>query len=107
MQPLTTLDSGIENLDRTQSFVLKAILDHATWTVDEYCDVARTAGPESLHILRSLEEFRVIERVGGAAGEKPAAEKVAGDSAARSRYRIRPLMIGSVTAHLRSRNNLH
>ena len=69
VQPLTTLDSGIENLDRTQSFALKAILDHGTLTVDEYCDVARTAGPESLHILRSLEEFRVIERVGDAATE--------------------------------------
>ena len=107
VQPLSTLDSGIENLDRTQSFALKAILDHGTLTVDEYCDVARTAGPESLHILRSLEEFRVIERVGDAAGEEPAAERGAGDSAAGTRYRIRPLMIGPVTAHLRSSNILH
>lgn len=114
VQPLTTLDSGIENLDRTQSFALKAILDHGTLTVDEYCEVARTAGPESLHILRSLEECRVIEKVadavetvGQAAGEKPAPERAAGDGAAGTRYRIRPLMIGPVTAHLRSRNILH
>lgn len=114
VQPLSMLDSGIENLDRTQSFALKAILDHGTLTVDDYCKVARTAGPESLHILRSLEECRVIERVGDviervaeAVPEKPAAEKAAGDGAARSRYRIRPLMIGPVTAHLRSRNILH
>ena len=107
VQPPSTLDSGIENLDRTQSFALKAILDHGTLTVDEYSEVARTAGPESLHILRSLQECRVIERVGDATGEKPGTGKAPGDSAARSRYRIRPLMIGPVSAHLRSRNILH
>ncbi len=107
VQPLSTLDSGIEHLDRTRSFALKAILDHGTLTIDEYCDVARTAGPESLHILRSLEECRVIERVEDAAGEEPAAEQAAWNSAARSRYRVRPLMIGPVSAHLRSSNILH
>lgn len=114
VQPLSMLDSGIDNLDRTQSFALKAILDHGTLTVDEYCEVARTAGPESLHILRSLEECRVIERVGDAvetvghaAGQKPAPERAAGDGAAGTRYRIRRLMIGPVTAHLRSSNILH
>ena len=107
VQPPSTLDSGIENLDRTQSFALKAILDHGTLTVDEYSEVARTAGPESLHILRSLQECRVIERVGDATGEKPGTGKAPGDSAARSCYRIRPLMIGPVSAHLRSRNILH
>ncbi len=114
VQPLSTLDLGIEDLDRTQSFALKAILDHGTLTVDEYCDVARTAGPESLHILRSLEEFRVIERVedaiekvGDAGRETPGAEKATGDSTDPSRYRIRPLMVGPVSAHLRSSNILH
>ena len=114
VQPPSTLDSGIEHLDRTQSFALKAILDHGTLTVDEYCEVARTAAPESLHILRSLEESRVIEKVadviegvGDAAPEKPPAERAAGGGAARSRYRIRPLMIGPVMAHLRSSNVLH
>lgn len=107
VQPLGTLDSGIETLDRAQSFALKAILDHGSLTVEEYCDVARTSGPESLHILRSLEDCRVIETVPDAAGEKPAMEIVAGDDTARPRYRIRPLMIGAVTAHLRSCNILH
>ena len=107
VQPLSTLESGIENLDRAQSFALKAILDHGTLTSDEYCDVARNSSAESLHILRSLEECRVIEKVPAAAREKPPAEKATGDNAARSRYRIRPLMIGAVAAHLRSRNILH
>ncbi len=107
VQPLSTLESGIESLDRAQSFALKAILDHGTLTSHEYCDVARNSSAGSLHILRSLEECRVIEKVQAAAREKPSAEKATGDNAARSRYRIRPLMIGAVAAHLRSRNILH
>ncbi|MDE0358239.1 MAG: ATP-binding protein [Gammaproteobacteria bacterium] len=106
-QPLSTLESGIENLDREQSFALKAILEHGTLTSDEYCEISRASGPESLHILRSLEECRVIETVPAAVGEKPSVEKGAGDNAARPRYRIRPLMVGAVTAHLRSSNILH
>ncbi|MXY30244.1 MAG: hypothetical protein F4179_01010 [Gammaproteobacteria bacterium] len=107
VQPLSTLESGIDNLDREQSFALKAILDHGTLTSDEYCEISRMSGPESLHILRSLEECRVIETVPAATGEKLSVEKGAGDNAARPRYRIRPLMIGAVTAHLRSSNLLH
>ncbi len=107
VQPLNTLDPGVGNLDRVQSFALKAILDHGTLTVDEYRDVARIPGPESLHILRSLEECRVIEKVPAAAWEKPPAEKAAGDGPAQPRYRIRPLMIGAVAAQLRSSNILH
>lgn len=107
VQPLSTLESGIENLDREQSFALKAILDHGTLTSDEYCEISRTSGPESLHILRSLEECRVIEKVQAAAREKSSVEEAAGDNGAWPRYRIRPLMIGAVAAHLRSRNILH
>ena len=107
VRPLSALESGIENLDLAQSFALKAIVDHGTLTSDEYCVISRTSGAESLHILRSLEERRVIERVPSAASEKPIAEKTAGDSSAQLEYRIRPLMIGAVTTHLRSRNILH
>ena len=90
VQPLSSVRSGIGTLDRMQSFALKAILDHGTLTIDEHSEVMRMSGAESLHILRSLEECQVIEKVQGSA-----------------RYRIRPLMIGAVAAHLRSRNILH
>ena len=103
VQPLSTLDAGVEGLDGTQGFALKAILDHGTLTSDEYREIARTSGPESLHILRSLEECRVIEEVSDAGLESPS-----GDAPPRTpRYRIRPLMIGAVAAHLRARNILH
>ncbi|MDE0074384.1 MAG: hypothetical protein OXR82_15760 [Gammaproteobacteria bacterium] len=107
VQPLSTLESGIENLDREQSFALKAILEHGTVTVGEYSDVARSSSAESLHILRSLEECRVIEKVPTAAREKPSVEEAVGGNAAWRSYRIRPLMIGAVAAHLKSRNILH
>jgi len=107
VQPLSTLESGIENLDREQSFALKAILEHGTLTVDEYCEVARNSSAESLHILRSLEECRAIEKVPTAARQQPLVEKAAGDSADGPRYRVRRLMIGAVAAHLRSSNILH
>lgn len=107
VQPLSALESGIDNLDRAQSFALKAILDHGTLTSDEYCDIARNLSAESLHILRSLEECRVIEKVPDAGWEKPSVEKGARDGADGPRYRVRPLMIGAVAAHLRSSNILH
>ena len=108
VQPLNALHSGIGNLDRAQSFALKAVLDHGTLTVDEYCDVARAPAAECIHILRSLEESRLIEAVADAGTEGGRTD--AGSRSAHgygSRYRIRPLMIGAVAAHLRSRNILH
>ena len=94
---------GMTGLKSTHGFVLKAILDHGTLTVAEYCDVARASEPESLHLFRSMEYLRVIEAVTDAAGA------IAEDEGRTrtARYRIRPIMIGAVMAHLRSRNILH
>ena len=103
VQPLRTLSSGMKGLDLAQSFALKAILDHGTLTVAEYCEIARASGPESMHLFRSLEDHRIVERLSGASAK---GEMEPGHSHA-SRYRIRPLMTGAVTAHLRSRNILH
>ena len=118
VQPLEALNSGIGDLERAQDFALKAILDHGTLTVAEYCDVARVLDAEGAHILRSLEERRLIEAVAGSAaegsggdggrgeGERGGGRRESGRGTG-SRYRIRPLMIGAVAAHLRSRNILH
>ena len=107
VQPLEPLHSGIGDLERTQNFALKAILDHGTLTVNEYRDVARIPRGEAVHILRSLEEHRLIEAV-GAAGEEGRADGAGGPGRGDGpRYRIRPLMTGAVAAHLRSGNILH
>ncbi len=108
VQPLNALHSGIGHLDRAQSFALKAVLDHGTLTAGEYCEVARAPAAECTHILRSLEESRLIETVADAAREGGRTNAGGGPAHGYgSRYRIRPLMIGAVAAHLRSRNILH
>ena len=103
VQPLRTLSSGMKGLDLAQSFALKAILDHGTLTVAEYCEIARAPGPESMHLFRSLEDHRIVERL----SESSATRGMEPGRARATRYRIRPLMTGAVTAHLRSRNILH
>ena len=102
VQPLEPLNPLMDMLDITQSFALKAILDHGTLTVDEYREVARASADEGLHTFRSLADQHVIELIPGGgegSGRRPPGPK--------ARYRIPPLMIGAVTAHLRSRNILH
>ena len=101
VRPIETLPSlmGVFNLE--QSFALKALLDHGTLTVAEYCQVARGSPAEARHLFRAIRDLHVIEAVreDGRGGT--------GVSAAGTRYRIRPLLLGAVTAHLRSLNVLH
>ena len=101
VRPLKPLSPFLDMLDLTQSFALKAILDHGTLTVAEYCEVARAPSADGLHLFRYLEDRHVIEAArddGGEAGHPPGPGV---------RYGIRPLMAGAVITHLRSRNILH
>lgn len=101
VQPLEPLSPQLEMLDLTQSFALKAILDHGTLTVEEYREVVRAPAARAPHTFRSLLDQQVIEI--------PAADSGSDDPtpARADRYRVRPFMIGAVIAHLRSRNILH
>ena len=111
VRPLQPLESGIQGLDSSRGFALKAILDHGTLTVPEYCEVARAPAPESLHLFRALEDHHIIEPVPDARSEGEEQDVgVANRGRLRDRairYRIRPIMLGAVAAHLRSRNILH
>ena len=101
VRPVETPPSSMGVLNLEQSFALKAFLDHGTLTVDEYCEVARGSPAEARHLFRAIHDLHVIESV---------SEAVRGGAdvpAAGSRYRIRPLLAGAVTAHLRSLNILH
>ena len=100
VKPLESRTPLMSGLDLTQSFALKALLDHGTLTVDEYCDIARAPEREGFHLLRSLVDLHVIE----ATRFVSAADS---GTAAPPRYRLRPLMTGAVAAHLRSLNILH
>lgn len=102
VRPVETPPSSMGVLNLEQSFALKAFLDHGTLTVDEYCEVARGSPTEARHLFRAIHDLHIIEPavsedVGGGAGLP----------AAGARYRIRPLLVGAVTAHLRSLNILH
>lgn len=101
VRPLETLPSLMGVLDSEQGFALKALLDHGTLTVSEYCEVARSSPRESLHLFRALQALHVIKPV----SQQPS--DAAGSPDPGVRYRIRPLMTGVVTAHLRSLNILH
>lgn len=103
VRPLEPISPPTELLDLTQSFALKAILDHGTLSAKECCEVLRAPSEECAHTLRLLEENHFIEAC------RPRNEEPhgTGDPTTDVRYRLRPLMTGAVIAHLRSRNILH
>ncbi|WP_419948912.1 hypothetical protein [Candidatus Palauibacter sp.] len=105
VRPLTPVSSSLDMLDLDRSFALKAILDHGTLTLSEYGEVMRTPATAARHTFRSLEELRLIEPAGDGAA-RPATRRDT-PQPAEPRYRIRPLMLGAVSQHLRSRNILH
>ncbi len=104
MHPLVRPDfSVLEGLSDAQNFALKALLEHRTLTLDEYCRIFRVGRQESYQILESLQNRRLVEEMAPLAS---AAEE--GSQLERSsRYGIRPLLVGAVTAHLRKRNIAH
>ncbi len=101
VHPLEALSPPMEMLDLTQSFALKAMLDHGTLSADEYRLITRASAAESLHTFGSLQDQQVIVL---ACDESGSAGRAPGPGV---RFRIRPLMLGAVVAHLRSRNILH
>ena len=104
MQPLRRPDFGVlEALDATHNFTLKALLEHRTLTLDEHLAVFRVTRQESYQTFESLQNRRLIERV----DDPVASEAGASEIGRTSRYRIRPLLVGAVTAHLRTLNIVH
>lgn len=101
VRPLKPVNPFMKMLDLPQCFALKALLDHGGLSVAEYCEVARTSVPDSVHLFRSMADLRVVEAAGGGGARHPRPSSPA------ARYRIRPIMIGAVAAHLRSLNILH
>lgn len=104
VKPIERLAPFMHVLDLPQCFALKALLDHGTLSVAEYCEVARAREPEGLHRLRSLTDLHIAEL---------ARPDIAGDAShgrpddPAKRYRIRSIMTGPVAAHLKSLNILH
>lgn len=92
--------STLDTLDLTQSFSLKAFLEHRTLTLAEHDEVFRLPRQESYQVFESLANRQLIEVVGGRFPKRPEIE-------AGIRYRVRPLLEGAVISHLERRNIVH
>lgn len=104
VQPLEPLQPFAGTLDIDQSFALKALFDHGTLTVREYCEIVRVPLPQGRHLFHALCDLRVVEAAEGA--ENPA-EALPDSDAQETLYRLRPLVAGAVVTHLKSLNILH
>jgi hypothetical protein len=107
VRPLEALEPFAGPLDIEQSFALKAILDHGTLTVEEYCEVVRLPVPQGRHMFHGLCDLRVIETVSGTEDGQEAPNSPQGSDGSPTRYRVRPLVSGAVVAHLKSLNIVH
>ena len=107
VRPLEALDPFAGPLDIEQSFALKAILDHGTLKVEEYCEVVRLPLPQGRHMFHGLSDLRVIETVPGTEQGQEAPDSPQGSDGTGTRYRVRPLVSGAVVAHLKSLNIVH
>lgn len=95
--------SVLDSLGLTQNFTLKAFLEHRTLTLDEHDRIFRLPRQESYQIFESLQNRHLIESVVTDDGPRPARSEIQEDL----RYRVTPLLVGAVIAHLRGRNIFH
>lgn len=107
VRPLEALEPFAGPLDIEHSFALKAILDHGTLTVAEYCEVVRLPVSQGRHMFHGLCDLRVIETVPRTEGGQEPPDSPQGSDGSEPRYRVRPLVSGAVVAHLKSLNIVH
>jgi hypothetical protein len=104
MRPPVRPEFGVlEGLEMTQNFTLKALLEHGTLTLAEHDAVFRVTHQASYQIFESLQNRMLIEEL----DPRPAWEQEDSEIRRASRYRIRPLLVGAVGAHLRKLNVVH
>lgn len=104
MRPLIRPDfTVLDALDGSQNFTLKALLEHRTLTLDEHSAVFRLPRQESYQIFEALQNRRLIEALSSSVSGEARESEIERTS----RYRIRPLLVGAVTSHLRTRNIVH
>lgn len=95
--------SILDSLALTQSFTLKAFLEHGTLNLEEHDRIFRLPRHESYQIFESLQNRQLIEPVRVDEGGTPARSEIEVDL----RYHVRPLVVGAVISHLRGRNIFH
>ncbi|MGI9174092.1 MAG: hypothetical protein ACR2GR_02075 [Rhodothermales bacterium] len=96
VQPLSF--AFLSHFDLSRAFTLKALLHHNTLTLDEHNRIFRMEDEESIFILESLLNLRMIELVpGGAQADQDRIHPGA-------RYRLNPLLLHPVTEYLRTQH---
>lgn len=103
VRPLEPLDFRfLDTLPLPQAFLLKALLDHATLTVDEYSTVAHASSDTCLALFESLANMLLLQPADAPPDGTPFAS-IEPDR----RYRLRPLVVRPVMEALRGKNILH
>lgn len=92
----------IDAFTLSQSFTLKAFMDHATLTLAEHDRIFRVSRAETHHMFESLGNLLVIEPAHTAERVSQFVFTTIDD---RQRYRIRPLVVHPVLMHLRSKKH--
>lgn len=95
---------AIERFSLQIAFALKALLEHATLTVDELAEVMQTSPATSQAMLETLGNALLITPVEGSG---PPGSFRFTNVDRHARYRLRPLVIHPVKRFLRSRNIVH
>jgi hypothetical protein len=95
--------SILESLTLTQNFTLKAFLEHRTLTLEEHDRIFRLPHHESYQVFESLGNRHLIEALPAKDVDLFSRSEVE----ERLRYRVRPVLLGAVTAHLKGRNIIH
>ena len=99
VRPAQPLSFGfLADFDLSRAFTLKALLHHNTLTLGEHNRIFRMEDEESIFILESLLNLRLIEPAEG--------DAQAGQDRIRAgvRYRLNPLLLHPVTEYLRAQH---
>lgn len=106
VRPLPKLNFDfLTSLSLPETFALKAFLEHATLTVDEYAQIATVDLDGSTEIFESLGNSLIIEMV--TQDERSVAGMEFDRIERQARYRVRPLLIQPVIRYLRGKNIAH
>lgn len=95
--------SLLESLALTQSFTLKAFLEHRTLTLDEHDRIFRLPRHESFQIFESLGNRHLIAPVRSQNNGQAHGSAIVEDL----RYEVSPVLAGAVITHLTGRNIVH
>ena len=94
----------LDEFSLQRSFALKALLEHATLTVDELADVLQISTAASRTLLETLGNAQIITPAETVSSPGP---DVFAGVIPGTRYRVRPMVLHPVARHLRSRNIVH